>query len=94
MTDWDSVDFGGITCQQFVELVTDYVEDQLDQHTRLRFETHVAGCPGCVRYVDQMRETQRAIGRVRLEPISAPARAQLMAAFRAWRSAESGGGVG
>jgi anti-sigma factor RsiW len=91
VTDWDSVDFGGITCRQFVELVTDYLEDQLDQVTRRRFETHVAGCPGCARYVDQMRETRRVLGRVRLASISADARAQLMAAFRAWSSADSGG---
>jgi anti-sigma factor RsiW len=94
MTDWDSVDFGDMTCRQFVELVTDYLENELDHDTRRRFETHVAGCPGCARYLDQIRETQRALGRVRLEPISTPARDQLMAAFRAWRSAGTGGGAG
>jgi anti-sigma factor RsiW len=92
MTDWDSVDFGGITCRQFVELVTDYLEDELDPDTRRRFETHVAGCPGCARYLDQIRETRRVLGRVQLETISAGARAQLLTAFRAWRSAEPGSG--
>ena len=91
MTDWDSVDFGDLTCQQFVELVTDYLEGELDADARRRFETHVAGCPGCARYVDQMRETQRTLGRLPLDTISADARDQLMTAFRAWRSSSPGG---
>jgi anti-sigma factor RsiW len=92
MIDWDSVDFGDITCQQFVELVTDYLEDELDDATRRRFETHLAGCPGCARYLDQIRETQRALGRVQFDSISDRARAQLMTAFRGWRSSEPGAG--
>jgi anti-sigma factor RsiW len=94
MTDWDSVDFGDLTCQQFVELVTDYLEDQLQPHVRRRFETHVAGCPGCARYLDQVRATQRMLGRIELDSLSSTSRAQLMTAFRDWRSASPAGGSG
>ena len=90
MSHWDAVDFGNLTCQQFVELVTDYLEDQLDPDARRRFETHLAGCPGCARYIDQIRETQRALGRVEFDTISGPSRAQLMTAFRAWCAARAG----
>jgi anti-sigma factor RsiW len=90
MTDWDSVDFGAITCREFVELVTEYLEDHLDVATRARFEQHLAVCPGCVRYLDQIREAMRVLGRVTLDPISPAARDQLLDAFRAWRSGRAG----
>lgn len=94
MTDWENVDFGGLNCRQFVELVTDYLEGQLPPDIRRRFETHVAGCPGCARYLDQIRVTERLLGRVELDALSATSRAQLMAAFRDWRSASPDGGSG
>lgn len=91
MSRWDGVDFGGIDCQQFVELVTDYLEDRLDGPTRASFEQHVQACPGCDTYLDQIRESRRALGRVVLDTISPDARGQLLAAFRTWRSERSGG---
>jgi anti-sigma factor RsiW len=84
------VDFGGITCLEFVELVTEYLKDQLDVDTRARFEQHVAVCPGCARYLDQIRVSSRVLGRVMLDTISPDARNQLLDAFRAWRSGRAG----
>jgi anti-sigma factor RsiW len=91
MTDWDDVDFGGITCRTFVELVTEYLEERIDADTRTRFEQHVAGCPGCARYLDQIRASARVLGHVSLDTISTEARDQLMAAFRSWSSGRSAG---
>jgi anti-sigma factor RsiW len=90
VTDWDSVDFGEITCREFVELVTEYLEDRVDAATRVRFEQHVAGCPGCAEYLAQIRAAQAVLGRTTLDPISDRARDQLMTAFRAWRAARPG----
>jgi anti-sigma factor RsiW len=87
VTGWEGVDFGGITCREFVELVTEYLEDRLDPETRTRFEQHVAVCPGCSRYLDQIRSSTRVLGRVTLDTFSPEARDQLMGAFRSWRSA-------
>ncbi len=84
------MDFGGITCREFVDLVTDYLDDLLDASSRARFEQHVAACPGCARYLDQIRASTRVLGRVTLDPLSPAARGQLMDAFRSWRSGRSG----
>ena len=46
-----------MTCQELVELVSDYFEDVLAPEERASFDAHVAGCPGCRRYVEQMRST-------------------------------------
>ena len=83
--DWDGVDFGGITCRQFVELVTEYLENRLDAGERDRFEQHLAVCPGCARYLDQIRASTQVLGHVTLDTISPQARDQLMDAFRSWR---------
>jgi anti-sigma factor RsiW len=48
-----------VTCQELVELVTDYFEGALDETDRDRFEAHLTVCPGCVHYVGQMRVTLR-----------------------------------
>ena len=46
-----------LTCQELVELVTDYFEGAMAPEDRARFEEHVADCPGCDIYLGQMRAT-------------------------------------
>ena len=75
---------GELTCQELVELVTDYLEDALAPAERARFEAHLAGCPGCTRYVEQIRATIAVAGRTP-ELEDRPEMAQLLAAFRDWR---------
>ncbi len=86
MTNEDDVDSGGMTCRELVELVTDYLERRLDADRRRRFEQHVAACPGCARYLRQIRDAAQVLGRVSLDTISPEARGQLIDAFRTWRS--------
>jgi anti-sigma factor RsiW len=76
-----------LSCKELVELVTDYLEEALDETTRARFEEHIAGCDGCTAYVEQMRETIRLVGHLEETQLSAPARTTLMAAFQDWKTA-------
>ena len=46
-----------ITCQQFVELVTDYFEGALPLRTLSQVEEHLVMCDWCVAYVEQMQAT-------------------------------------
>jgi anti-sigma factor RsiW len=73
-----------ITCREMVELVSDYLEGQLDPRARERFEEHLAVCPDCREYVEQVRETVRALGRLPEEALSAGARDELLRAFADW----------
>ncbi|MGH7912508.1 MAG: zf-HC2 domain-containing protein [Candidatus Dormibacteraceae bacterium] len=73
-----------LTCEEFVELVTDYLEGALDASTRERFEHHMALCDGCEVYLDQIQETVRVVGSFSDENLSEPARSRLLAAFRTW----------
>ena len=74
-----------LTCQELVELVTDYFEGALSPAARARFETHLGGCRGCNTYLEQMRQTIRAIGRLRADQIAPAARQRLLAEFRDWK---------
>jgi anti-sigma factor RsiW len=74
-----------MTCREFVELVTDYLEGRLPRAERERFEAHVAICPGCQAYIAQMEATLRALGRIPEDSLSPAASEELLHAFRGWK---------
>ena len=74
------------TCQDVVELVTEYLEDGLLAEDRLAFERHVTICPPCRGYLSQMRRVSRAGGALREEDVPARLRGSLLDAFRDWKT--------
>lgn len=78
-----------LTCQELVEIVTDYVEGEMALDERLRFEDHLRSCPGCTAYVDQMRETIRLTGELHEDDVVPEARDRLLALFQNWSRGES-----
>ena len=74
-----------LSCQELVELVTDYLEGELDDGTARRFDEHLAVCPGCQTYLDQMRETASRLGTIPVETLSEEMQAALLSAFRDFR---------
>jgi anti-sigma factor RsiW len=73
-----------LTCAEFVELVTDYLDGALDPETEHRFVAHAELCPGCDVYLEQIRETISEVGRLRPEHLEPEARDRLLEAFRTW----------
>jgi anti-sigma factor RsiW len=82
-------EIGDISCQELVELVTDYLEAALPGADRARFEAHLAQCPHCEEYVAQMRQTIDVAGELTAEMITPQRQQQLLEAFRGWRSARN-----
>jgi predicted anti-sigma-YlaC factor YlaD len=78
--------FPSFTCQQMVELVTDYLEDRLEADDRLRFEQHIAVCGPCRAYLVQMRETVRMTGELHEEDVPPGAQEHLLQTFREWNA--------
>jgi anti-sigma factor RsiW len=76
-----------MSCRELVELVTDYLEDALAPTDRAAFEAHLAICPGCVAYLDQMRRTITLTGSLTEDSLSPAVRDELLAAFRSWKRA-------
>ena len=74
-----------LSCQELVELVTDYLEGAMTDELRLRFERHVETCSGCRTYLEQMRRTIRATGALTVDQVSPEAERALLDAFRGFR---------
>jgi anti-sigma factor RsiW len=74
----------GLPCVEVVELVSDYLDDKLDPELRGRVEEHLALCPHCQVYVEQVRETVRALGRLPADGLPENAVAELETAFAAF----------
>lgn len=75
-------DIEPLDCNETVELVSDFLDGELGQHTELKFVNHVRGCLGCSRYVEQV---QRTVEELRNLPddqqLPDATRDQLVAAF-------------
>jgi len=74
-----------LSCQEVVELVTDYLERSLPAEEAALFEQHINFCDGCIWYVDQLRTTVAAVGEVREEDLSPDVKDRLMGVFHEWR---------
>ena len=71
-----------ISCQEVVEVITDYLEGKLSPEDVAIFEAHLAICDGCQWYLDQMRITIAAVGRIEDDEVPAELRDTVLAAFR------------
>jgi anti-sigma factor RsiW len=75
-----------LTCQEVVELVTDYLDGTLPDELRRRFEKHLSGCDGCTHYLEQIRQTIRLTGALREESLTARQRDDLLRLFSTWKT--------
>ena len=74
------------SCQEMIEVVTNYLDGALDTDEQQRFERHLSRCAGCNTYLDQMRETIRQTSMVPREESLPPAlREEIVAQFRNWK---------
>jgi predicted anti-sigma-YlaC factor YlaD len=76
------------TCQDLVELVTDYLEGALERSAE--FDAHVAECPDCTEYLDQMRHSIEVTGSVGEADLSPVALGTLLEAFGDWKRERNG----
>lgn len=81
------MDLEAVTCQELVELVTDYLEGALTPAELRRFEEHIALCDGCREYLEQLRRTIELSGTVTLDDLTPEAESDLLYAFRTWHAA-------
>jgi anti-sigma factor RsiW len=75
-----------LECQQAVELVTDYLEQRLSGRRRRRFESHLKNCPHCAIYLDQIRTTIAALGRLEPDDLDPATRDGLIEMYRRFQA--------
>jgi len=80
-----SVD-ASISCQEVVELLSAYLDGELDPFTLERVEAHLVGCDGCTMVLEEFRETIRLSGGLTVEQVDETQRRTLLEAFRNWRA--------
>ena len=61
-----------------------YLLGRLDGPAHARFEAHLAGCPHCTAYLEQIRETVALTGAIAPEELSPEAQRALQGVFAAW----------
>ena len=74
-----------VSCQEVVELVSDYLEQALPADEAALVEQHLNFCEGCVWYVDEIRTTIASVGRIEEEDVPPETREKLLTAFRHWK---------
>lgn len=76
---------GPMDCNELVELVTAYLDGELDPGTRARFDLHLVDCDGCENYLQQFRETVRTVGKITDDELDPAFRNRLLDAFKDFR---------
>ena len=83
-------------CNQFVELVTEYLDGALPADDTARLEAHLQLCPGCQSVLEQFRAIIAMTGHLADTDVQALADAQrepVMAVFRDWAAGRGPGGI-
>jgi anti-sigma factor RsiW len=73
-------------CREVVALLTDYLDGALAPHDARRLEEHLADCPHCTEYLDQLRVSIAATGRVEPDDLAPEVVDDLLVLYRAWRT--------
>ena len=81
-----SADVEHLTCREFVEVLTDYLEGALEPAERAELERHLVICRGCSNYTEQMRSTIGLLSRLAEQPAAGAPSGALLAMFRAWQA--------
>lgn len=74
-----------LTCKEVVELVTAYLENVLLPGLRQQLEEHVADCPGCTNYIEQVRLTVGMLHQLAQEPVFPETKQELLKVFWSWK---------
>jgi anti-sigma factor RsiW len=79
-------------CNEFVELVTAYLDGALPADDARRLEEHLTVCAGCESVLEQFRTVIALGGRLHdddVDALPASQRESVMAAFRSWAASRS-----
>ncbi len=74
-----------LVCREAVELVSDYLDGALSRRDRRRLERHLAACDACDAYLDQVRATIAASGRVSPDDLTPETLEGLVELYRQFR---------
>jgi anti-sigma factor RsiW len=84
------IDVEATSCQELVELVTDFLEGALSPADLRRFEEHLSDCHGCNEYLAQFKRMIELARAVTPGDLTPEAESALLAVFRSWNAQQPG----
>lgn len=77
-----------ITCQNFLEEMSDYIDGSLEEQIRISIEAHLAKCPNCWVVFDETRKTVEIFQSMECKPLPEEVKDRLLAALEQnWKKA-------
>lgn len=75
-----------LRCSELVNVITEWMEGAMPEGRCAELEEHLAICPHCVHYLDQIRFTTRLLAALddSVLPPSGESHERLVRAFRSW----------
>lgn len=74
-----------LTCQELVELLTDYLDGALPPDAHADLARHLAGCEGCTAFLAQLEATRGHLGQLPVDALSPATCRELLDVFRGAR---------
>ena len=81
-----------MSCREIIELLIDFVSDELPADLRDRIEQHLRACPPCVTYVETYRLTIKLTRQLPCQPMPPQLAQRLRCALAQAARGEAGGG--
>ena len=82
-----------LTCKQFLDELSDYLDEPVAGEARRELEAHINECPNCWVIADTTRKTVQIYKGVEPQPISEELHSRLMKALESKISAKGGLGA-
>jgi anti-sigma factor RsiW len=79
-----------LTCKEFLDGLTDYLDGTLEGEIRQHLETHITECPNCWVIVDTTKKTIQIYKGMDPQPISPELHSRLMQALEKKMSGSAG----
>ena len=70
-----------LTCKDFLNELSDYLDENIDAELRARLETHITECPNCWVIADTTRKTIKVYKGMEAHPVPPDVESRLMRAL-------------
>ncbi len=70
-----------LTCKEFLQEISDFLDENVDQELRQKLETHISHCPNCFVILDTTKKTIQVYKGIDAQPIPADVHQRLMVAI-------------
>ena len=80
-----------LTCDQFLQELSDYLDEEVREDVRRELEKHMAECPNCWVMVDTTKKTLSIYKKLEPDPLPEPLKERLMRAIQTKIKSPEGG---